>query len=118
MDIDLAELRRITRNVQEELSAAEKLIMDAKEKAEAQIAQTRADKIIACIPNIAMEEAKKGKDRAIIMLLDHLTSSIEKLKGAGKLVFAYCMESGLNPTLEWNDHTGGDVGRHEIVIHW
>ena len=118
MDIDLAELRRITRDAREKLAAAEKLIMDAKEKAEAQIAQTRAEKIIVRIPNIAMEEARRGKDCAMIMLLDHLTSSVEKLKGAGKLVFAYCMESGLNPTLEWNDHTGGDVGRHEIVIHW
>jgi len=100
--------------------------------AEKETRQRRADElkaegIIMQIPSKCEKEARNQRTHAVVMGLRYLkdhdqlggtTLDATKLKGAGRIVFDYCKDAELQPTLEyWWSGDGMDSG-YNIVVHW
>jgi hypothetical protein len=90
--------------------------------------KAKAMRVIDGIPDRAMREAEEGRDHAIVMSIkyedyDHSSGSFvecrpDLLNGACRIVWDYCVNAKLNPTIEsWHDGMGNHSG-HNIVIHW
>ena len=115
MDID--ELKKITANARE----AQRVEQAEKEKQEkerlerlAEEHRLKADHIIAMIPSKCKRAAEAGLDYVKIMPAE----SDGTLKGVADLVWQFCVDSNLNPTLEhWHDGVG-ITGGYDIVVHW
>jgi hypothetical protein len=136
MKVNVENLKRMTAEAIEVGKAkAKKMAEEIAEKERLrQIADERkAQNVIDQIPGRAEKEASLGRNHAIVMSVDfadydrpsHTPAGKDWrvcqgdwLKGACKLVWEYCVEAGLNPTLEdWHDGVGVNSG-HNIVIHW
>jgi hypothetical protein len=126
---NIQELTEITQKAIEEgerkakAIAAEKL---AKESAKRKLVLAKAEHVIEQIPSRAKREATAGRNHAIVMALNnddwkeasYSNSKPTNLIGVGKLVWEYCVEAKLNPTLEhWHDGVGINGG-YNLVIHW
>jgi hypothetical protein len=131
--IDLDKLKKLTAEAVERgrLAAeeAEKKRLE-KEERKRKAAERKAQNVIDQIPDRAEREAKEGRNHAIVMSVkfdDYKRPSNENnfsilkpewMVGACKIVYDYCKQAGLNPTLEyWWSGDGVDSG-HNIVIHW
>ena len=102
----------------------------AKEERQRRAEEAKAEAIIAQIPDRAERESEQGRNHAIVMSVkyedytrphgatDWRVCQGDWLKGVAKLVFEFCVEANLKPTLEdWHDGVGMNSG-HNIVIHW
>lgn len=131
--IDITKLKQLTADAVErgrrEAEEAEKRRLE-KEERRRKAVERKAQNVIDQIPDRAEREAKEGRSHAIVMSVkyeDYKRPSFvsnysilkpEWLQGACKLVYDYCKDAGLNPTLEyWWSGDGVDAG-HNIVIHW
>ncbi len=101
--IDVNKLRALTEESRENIKQAKeesKRIQEAfeKEMAEKQAVKDRlrAQGVINIIPLIASEAAKRGNDFVFVMDmgLDH------QLSTTGQMVFDFCKENGLNPSVD------------------
>jgi hypothetical protein len=134
--VDVSKLKDMTRRAIEAGQAeAKRLAEQVAEKERLKKAQDelKAKRIIMQIPGRAEKEAALGRSHAIVMAVkyedydrprdtpagkDWRVCQGDWLKGACKLVWEYCVEAELNPTLEdWHDGCGINSG-HNIVIHW
>lgn len=92
-------------------------------------AKSKAHTLIATIPNRARIAAMEGKNHLVIMELED--SDYERpfgsnwnvvdpscLKDKVKLIYEWCVASGLKPTID-NDHDGvGFRSWFNLTIHW
>lgn len=121
----IQELTEITEKAIKEGEARARAI--AAEKAEKETARrklvlAKAESVIEQIPSRAKREATAGRNHAIIMALknddwkepSYNNSKPTNLIGVGRLVWEYCVEAKLNPTLEYWHVKGG----YNLVIHW
>lgn len=142
--MDISRLQRMSQEAREELqrqtaAAIERGREETRKRAEAEELQEKlkqreqelkAEMVIAQIPLRAEQEARAGRNHAIIMSVGfndydrpHENMQWSRcdpswLKGACKLVYQYCVESQLRPTLDyWHDGVGVESG-FNIVIHW
>lgn len=125
-----AELRKLTEEAVERGKREHQA--ELQRIAEQEARQRRADElkaegIIMQIPSKCEKEARNQRSHAVVMGLrygkDHdqiggNVLEVAKLKGAGKIVYDYCKDAGLNPTLEyWWSGDGMDSG-YNIVVRW
>ena len=133
MKIDVKKLKAMTATaIEKGQEAARKLAAKETEKVRLKklADERKAQNVIDQIPGRAEREAAEGRNHAIVMAVKfddydrpHGANNWNQcdpqwLKRAVKLVFEYCVEADLNPTLEsWHDGQGVNSG-HNIVIHW
>jgi hypothetical protein len=118
MTIDIEKLKRLSQEAIE--SIAKKQQEDAERKKKE--AEVEAAGIIGMMSEIAEFEARAGSRCAAIMSLKDFKCELQQrqhahfsdcLSGAGKIVYDYCYDNGLKPTIEKNLLDG-----YAIVIHW
>lgn len=125
-----ADLRKLTEEAVERgrLEHEDELQRIAEQEARQRRAdELKAEGIIMQIPSKCEKEARNQRSHAVVMGLrygkDHdqiggNVLEVAKLKGAGKIVYDYCKDAGLNPTLEyWWSGDGMDSG-YNIVVRW
>lgn len=133
MTIDIMELKKITLEAIREGQEQARKDEEARKLKEERIAaanRRKAQNVIDQIPERAKREARAGRSHAIVMSVKHddykrphnannyNVCEGDWLLGPAKLVWDYCVEAELKPTLEfWHDGCGYDSG-HNIVIHW
>lgn len=134
--VDVKKLKEMTRAAiergqEEARQLAEKVA--EKERLKKLADERKAQNVIDQIPGRAEKEAALGRNHAIVMAVkyedydrpshtpegkDWRVCQGDWLKGACKLVWDYCVDAELHPTLEdWHDGVGMNSG-HNIVIHW
>ncbi len=77
-----------------------------------------AKEVISLIPELCLRQASLGKNSAVIMHLDHLQNKAKNLNSVSKIVFQWCKDNNLHPTLEWNENFSDDIGRYDLTVHW
>ena len=136
--IDLKYLRRLT-----EVGIARRQVrqtkLDSGEITEEERQGLRAQEIIDVISALAEVEAQRGNRRAEVMMVmgsefdpealrqqsqheepfEVKNVKAEWLSGAARIVWDYCCQSGLRPTLKSWAHQGmGAMCGYAIVVHW
>ncbi len=134
MTVSVSHLRKLTNEAIERNRTVQRQIaeLEAANEARKQLAErNKAQEIIGHINERAEVEARAGRNHALIMGLGYrdynrpLHAAVgwnicdeSWLIGTAKMVFEYCVQEGLNPTLEfWHDGVGEKSG-FNIVIHW
>jgi len=129
--LDIGELKKLTETaIAEGKEKARQLaeIESNKERLKRIADERKAQNVIDQIPGRAKREATEGRSHAIVMAIEYhdytkhgsgvSAPTGDTLVGAVKIVYDYCVEAGLKPTLEaWDDGVGMNGG-HNIVIHW
>jgi len=134
MGTDLEQFREMTRqarlDAKKTAEEARKRTIE-KEQMKQEAEALKAQQVILQIPDRMTTEARAGRGHAILMSIDYSdykrpresrnswnVCEPEWLIGACKLVYDYCVEDGLKPTIEsWHDGVGINSG-FNIVIHW
>ncbi len=131
--VDIEKLRKITKEaLRREDEERQRKFAEEQESFEKRLKsqEFKAELVISQISLRCKTEAVAGRNYAIVMSIrnheDYQPPAGESwakceptwLKGAGKIVYEYCEESRLKPTIEfWYAETGGDYG-FNIVVHW
>lgn len=127
--ISPADLRKLTeaavaRGQQEH---EDELVRIAEEqKREQRKAELEAEGIIMQIPSKCEKEARSQRSHAIVMGLKYnkhhnATNNLLKptdLKGAAAIVWQYCVDAELQPTIEYWWSGDGMDGGFNILVHW
>lgn len=128
--IDPKQLRKLTDEAiaRGEQAHRQELARIAAENARKQRqAELLAESVIEQIPEKCEKEARHERSHAVVMGMkwdrDYPFNSGKNpqpndLMGAGAIVWKYCTDAGLAPTIEfWHDGVGVQSG-HNIVVHW
>jgi hypothetical protein len=127
--INPAKLRELTLQAIANGEAERQRKIDAKaaeEKRKQREAEVKAQGIIEKIPQKCEAQARDEHFFAIVMNMtygkdytrDYNGVKPEDLLGAAPIVWKYCVEAGLRPTLErWDDGMGINGG-YNITVHW
>jgi hypothetical protein len=133
--VDVNKLKKITADAIQrgkEKAAQAEAARIAKEEREKKEHLQKAERIIEQIPERAEREAALGRSHAIIMALNYEdykrpdapdSKNYNECKGnwligTAQLVYIYCADAGLTPTIEgWHDGCGVKSG-FNLVVHW
>jgi hypothetical protein len=99
-EINLEELRTLTRNAREFPLT------------------TKANAIIARIPETAKNAAQEGKDSVVVYSFKYDKNKTSHFDPVSQFVWDYCIGKGLSPTLRENFTLKGGETYVSIIINW